>query len=608
MNKKNSKTHQNKNLADILRQTEERLREAEEKYSILVENAIYGVLIIQDMIIKYANKRTAEVSGYTVRELIGMPIVNLVPPNQAPAAAERISQREKNQPLSEIFYTQMLCKDGTVRDIEMSGKACTYGGKPAVIAAAKDITEHKLAEKLIKQSEEKYRLLAEHTKDLVWLMDVDMNITYVSPSVERLTGYSADEIKKLPLEKLLTPASLKKASRFISLSMPKAIKASFKDLIFRTQELEFILKNGQTLWGECSFSFIRDDQGNVLSILGEARDITERKLAEEKLHQSEERYRTILEDIQEGYFEVDLKGNFTFFNDTVCRALGYSRDELMGMNNQQYIAPEELKKVFDAYHRIYTTGESNKELAWQITGKDGTKKYIEGFVSLLKDASGKPTGFRGITHEITERKLAEEKLQQTLESLRRAIGTTIQVLVSALESRDPYTAGHQVRVADIARAIATEIGLDKEMIEGIRMAGVIHDIGKLSIPTEILTKPTKLTDLEFSLIKQHAQIGYEMLKNIESPWPLANIVLQHHERINGSGYPGNLKEDEILLESRILAVADVVEAMASHRPYRPSLGIEFALEEIEKNSGILYDALVADACLRLFREKGYQLT
>lgn len=180
--------------------------------------------------------------------------------------------------------------------------------------------------------------------------------------------------------------------------------------------------------------------------------------------------------------------------------------------------------------------------------------------------------------------------------------------MSALESRDPYTAGHQVRVADIARAIATEIGLDKEMIEGIRMAGVIHDIGKLSIPTEILTKPTKLTDLEFSLIKQHAQIGYEMLKNIESPWPLANIVLQHHERINGSGYPGNLKEDEILLESRILAVADVVEAMASHRPYRPSLGIEFALEEIEKNSGILYDALVADACLRLFREKGYQLT
>ncbi|MGB5217440.1 MAG: PAS domain S-box protein [Smithella sp.] len=608
MTEKNNETHQNKNLADILRQTEEKLKEAEEKCSILVENAMYGVLIIQDMIVKYANKRTAEVSGYAVRELIGMPIINLVVPNQAPAVAERISQREKNQPLPEIFHTRMLCKDGTVRDIEMAGKVFTYGGKPALITAAKDITEHKLAEKLIKQSEEKYRLLAEHTKDLVWLMDVDMNITYVSPSVERLMGYSADEIKKLPLEKLLTSASLKKATRFISISMPKAMKASFKDLIFRTQELEFILRNGQTMWGECSFNFIRDEQGNVSSILGEVRDITERKLAAEKLHQSEERYRTILEDIQEGYFEIDLQGNFTFFNDTVCRALGYSRDELMGMNNRQYTAPEELKKVFEAYHRIYTTGESNKELVWQITGRDGTKKYIEGFISLLKDASGKPKGFRGITHDITERKMAEEKLQQTLENLRRAVGTTIQVLVSALESRDPYTAGHQVRVADIARAIATEIGLDKEIIEGIRMAGIIHDIGKLSIPTEILTKPTKLTNLEFSLIKEHAQIGYEMLKNIESPWPLANIVLQHHERMNGSGYPGNLKEDEILLESRILAVADVVEAMASHRPYRPSLGIDFALEEIEKNSGILYDAFVADACLKLFREKGYQLT
>ena len=140
------------------------------------------------------------------------------------------------------------------------------------------------------------------------------------------------------------------------------------------------------------------------------------------------------------------------------------------------------------------------------------------------------------------------------------------------------------------------------------MAGSIHDIGKLSIPAEILVKPTSLSEIEFSLIKEHAQSGYEMLKDVESPWPLAEIVYQHHERMNGSGYPRNLKGNEILMESRILAVADVVEAMASHRPYRPSLGIEAALEEIQKNMGILYDAATADACLRLFREKGYQLT
>jgi putative nucleotidyltransferase with HDIG domain len=181
-------------------------------------------------------------------------------------------------------------------------------------------------------------------------------------------------------------------------------------------------------------------------------------------------------------------------------------------------------------------------------------------------------------------------------------------LISALEARDPYTAGHQSRVAHLACAIATEMGLSQEKIEGILMAGSIHDVGKLSIPAEILSKPTKLTNTEFSIIKEHSKSGYEMLKDVESPWPLAEIVYEHHERMNGSGYPRNLKGDEILMEARIMAVADVVEAIASHRPYRPSLGIETALEEIEKNKGILYDNAVVDACLKLFREKGYQLT
>jgi putative nucleotidyltransferase with HDIG domain len=173
--------------------------------------------------------------------------------------------------------------------------------------------------------------------------------------------------------------------------------------------------------------------------------------------------------------------------------------------------------------------------------------------------------------------------------------------------RDPYTAGHQKKSADVARAIATEMGFAPEKIDGIRMAGTIHDIGKLSIPAEILSKPTRLTDIEYSLIKQHSMSGYEMLKDIESPWPLAEIVYQHHERMDGSGYPRHLKGDEIIMEARIIAVADVVEAMASHRPYRASLGIEAALEEIEKNKGILYDNVVVDACLRLFRHKGFHL-
>jgi len=209
--------------------------------------------------------------------------------------------------------------------------------------------------------------------------------------------------------------------------------------------------------------------------------------------------------------------------------------------------------------------------------------------------------------EILDRKQAEEKLKNTLERLRNAVSTTIQVIISTIEARDPYTANHQLRSADLARAIATEMELSPDRIEGIHMAGSIHDIGKLPIPAEILSKPSKLSDIEFALIKEHSQKGYEMLKDVQSPWPLAEIVYQHHERMDGSGYPRNLKGDEILMEARIMTVADVVEAMASHRPYRASLGIEAGLKEIEDNRGILYDADVVDVCLRLFREKGYSL-
>jgi HD-GYP domain-containing protein (c-di-GMP phosphodiesterase class II) len=191
--------------------------------------------------------------------------------------------------------------------------------------------------------------------------------------------------------------------------------------------------------------------------------------------------------------------------------------------------------------------------------------------------------------------------------MRKALGATVQSICMTVEMRDPYTSGHQRRVSDLARSIATEIGLSADRQDFIRTASNIHDIGKIAIPAEILSKPTKLIDLEFNIIKTHSQAGYDILKDIEFLWPVADVVLQHHERMNGSGYPHGLKGNDVLLEARIIAVADVVEAMASHRPYRPALGIEAALEEIEKNKGILYDDTVADACLRLFREKSYRL-
>jgi len=206
---------------------------------------------------------------------------------------------------------------------------------------------------------------------------------------------------------------------------------------------------------------------------------------------------------------------------------------------------------------------------------------------------------------LREQKTVEEKLKVSMETLRKAIGGTIQTLALTVETRDPYTAGHQKRVADLAWAIACEIGLPEEQVDGIRMAGAIHDIGKISVPAEILSKPTKLTEIEFSLIKTHSQAGYDILKDIEFPWPIARIILEHHERMDGSGYPNGRKGDDILIDSRIVAVADVVEAIASHRPYRPALGLHQALEAISMESGVLYDASVVETCLTLFREKDF---
>jgi HD-GYP domain-containing protein (c-di-GMP phosphodiesterase class II) len=191
--------------------------------------------------------------------------------------------------------------------------------------------------------------------------------------------------------------------------------------------------------------------------------------------------------------------------------------------------------------------------------------------------------------------------------LKRALEGIIQTMARTVEARDPYTAGHQERVARLAFAIATEMGLPKDQAVGIRMAGIIHDLGKISVPSEILSKPTTLSDIEFALIKTHPRNGHEILAGIDFPWPVAQMVLQHHEKINGSGYPLGLTGENILLEARVLCVADVVEAMASHRPYRPALGVDVALGEIEKNKGVFYDNTVVDVCLRMFRQEGFNI-
>ena len=326
---------------------------------------------------------------------------------------------------------------------------------------------------------------------------------------------------------------------------------------------------------------------------------------EEALRRSEEKYRTILEGIGEGYYETDLAGNFTFFNDALQRMWGYPKEELLGMNYRQYTDLETAKMLYEGHHQTYLTGIPGRYMDYEIIRKNGERLTLQQSFTLLKDSRGGAIGFRGIVRDVSHLKELERDREETLEKLRQALESTVHAMAMAVEARDPYTAGHQRRVADLACAIAAEMGLEPDRLNGLRMASLIHDLGKISIPTEILTKPTKLTNIEFEIVKTHAQAGYEILKDIVFPWPIARIVLEHHEKIDGSGYPRRLKGDALLPESKILTVADAVEAMASHRPYRPSLGLQDALEEISRNRGILYDTDAVAACLKLFEEKRF---
>jgi HD-GYP domain-containing protein (c-di-GMP phosphodiesterase class II) len=225
---------------------------------------------------------------------------------------------------------------------------------------------------------------------------------------------------------------------------------------------------------------------------------------------------------------------------------------------------------------------------------------------LLKDINDLHTRIAELEELDAERARTKEALSQSLEKLKKATGFIIDVIVMVIEMRDPYMAGHQKRVADLARSIAAEMNLSEEIIDGIGMAGLIHDLGKISIPTEILGQARQLNDLEYSIVKTHPEIGYKILKDIHFDRPVALIVYQHHERMNGTGYPQGIKREDILPEARILGVADVVEAICRYRPYRPASGIDKALKEISQYSGVLYDPEVVDACTRLFSEKGFR--
>ncbi|MEA2096683.1 MAG: PAS domain S-box protein [Candidatus Cloacimonadota bacterium] len=304
---------------------------------------------------------------------------------------------------------------------------------------------------------------------------------------------------------------------------------------------------------------------------------------------------------------TDLDQNILYWNTGAENIFGYESSEVVGKKkiNLIYDGAESKRNALLAKKLIVSTKKGTECELRQIT-KDRKKLWSRMTLSPRFDDNGKVTGILGIGIDITKHKELEHHLRETLKKLKQTLTGIIYATELIIETRDPYTAGHQRRVALLAKNIAEHMKLSEKQVEGIYMVGMIHDVGKISIPAEILSMPRRLTPAEFNLIKNHPQAGYDILHNIDFPWPIADIILQHHERIDGTGYPKGLIGKDITVEAKILMVADVVEAMASHRPYRASFGIERALGEIKQNSGILYDPDVVDSCVEVFENENYR--
>ncbi len=469
-----------------------------------------------------------------------------------------------------------------------------------VAGVAEDITERKHAADELRESERRFSNMLRNVDLLSLMLDRDGRVTYCNDYLLRLTGWTREEVFGRNWIAMFLPPEIGKELEGVRVSLLGDLPDAWH------YENEILTRSGGRRLIRWNNTVLRSSSGDVIGTASIGEDITDRKRAESALQESEERFRAMIEQSISGTCIIDAEQRFVYVNPRLIAILGYESSALItGRAVLDFVAPEDHALVAENMRTRIAGEAQSARYHFQAMRKDGSRVTL-GAHGTIGMYGGKRVVIATV-QDVTELHRAEEEIERTVAKLRRAVQSTIQVVSTIGELRDPYTHGHEHRVGEIATAIATEMGLSADRIEGIRVAGYLHDVGKIAVPAEILSKPTRLSQAEFDLVKQHAQQSYEILKGVEFPWPVAEAAWQHHERLDGGGYPRGLKGTAIILEARILAVADTVEAMASHRPYRPGLGIEAALAEIEKNRGNLYDATVVDACLRLFRVKGYRL-
>jgi PAS domain S-box-containing protein/putative nucleotidyltransferase with HDIG domain len=590
-------TTEHMDVEEILRKNEERLRKNEFITDVFKE---YMTLIDRDYVYESANEAYCKAYGKARSEIIGKTVADVW-------GQESFNSVIKNF-LDQCFMGNEVRYEAwfTFKETQRCYNVSYYpyfdnqGEVTHIVVISYDVTERKQFEQDLQAEREKFRTLSEHAPFGMVMIDKHGMFTYTNPKFKELFGYGLEDI---PDGKTW-------------------FRKVYPDPAYRHDVISTWIKDfGDTQLGEkIPRIFIvtcRDGSERLINFISVqlkadeklivCEDITERKRIEKALQESEEKYRSIFEHAVDGIFQSTPDGRYIDVSPSLARMLGFEspqevRTNITDIGQQLYVEPSDHAK----FKKILEERGVVNGFVTQFYRKDRSKIWVSVDARAVRNSSGVLLYYEGFNENITEQKSAEEALNESLESLQRILDGTVNALTVSVEMRDPYTAGHQKRVAQLACSIAQGIGFSEHQIEGIRITGFLHDVGKIVVPAEVLSKPTKLNEYEFSMIKAHAQAGFDILKRIEFPWPVAEAVLQHHERLDGSGYPSGLSGKDIILEARILAVADVVEAMISHRPYRPAFSVDYALEEVIKNKAILYDPELVEACIKLFKERQFK--
>jgi PAS domain S-box-containing protein len=493
---------------------------------------------------------------------------------------------------------RLLLPDGSARIVHGEGRAerDAAGEMVAVVGCYQDVTERRSTEASLRESEERFRGLVENISDVITSYDLDLRFRYLSPSFSRFMGVDSQSLVGKTHREAGLPEEL-------SDRLDDALRQALKSR--QAVDLEFVMpRASRETVAEVRVFPEFDAEGRPAGVVTVTHDVTARRLAEREVQLARQRLALHVEQTPLAVIEFDLGGRVQEWNPAAAMVFGYPRDEALG-RNWSFIVPEAARAHVDETWAAIVGQSGGQRSTNDNVTKDGRTVNCEWFNTPLVSPDGQTIGVASLIQDVTERRQSERQLGDTVLRLVAITDGVIAALSRAVEVRDPYTAGHERRVSELAAAIAHSLGLGGEIVQHVQIAGRLHDIGKITIPAEILSKPGRLSEMEFMLIKGHPQAAYDILESIEFDFPLAEIVVQHHERLDGSGYPNGLAGDAILPEARILAVADVIEAMASHRPYRAALPLEAAMAEIEDGAGVRYDAAACEAATRLFREQGF---